>query len=61
MSEMKTIPFKEVINIAMVSRNEGKIKNVIHEGILKEWVGIGWIDLRKATKADKDKYPTVVS
>jgi hypothetical protein len=30
---------------------------VIHEGIVKRWVGIGWVGERKATAADYQKYP----
>ena len=41
----------------MVNGNEKKYKIVIDNGIVKEWVGIGWIKIRKATKADK--YPIV--
>ena len=41
----------------MVNGNEKKYKIVIDNGIVKEWVGIGWIEIRKATKADK--YPIV--
>jgi len=48
---------KKLSNIAMVNGNEKKYKIVIDNGIVKEWVGIGWIKIRKATKADK--YPIV--
>ena len=43
----------------MVNGNETKYKIVIDNGVLKNWVGIGWIELRKATPQDQDKYPTV--
>lgn len=32
---------------------------VIDDGIVKEYVGIGWIELRTATKDDYKKYPEV--
>ncbi len=34
-------------------------KKVIDNGIVYEYVGIGWIALRKATKADYKRYPVV--
>jgi hypothetical protein len=49
-----------VTTIAMVAGNEKFITKIIDEdGLLKEWVGIGWIDIRTATKADRKKYPTL--
>ena len=56
---MKEIPAKELTTSAMVARNESKYSIVIDCGIVKEWVGIGWINLREATPPDYDKYPTV--
>jgi len=56
---MKKIPFSAVSTLKMVSGNEKKYSKVIHDGVLKEWVGIGWIELRTATKVDKLRYPTV--
>jgi hypothetical protein len=56
---MKLIAPKELSNIAMVNGNEKKYKIVIDLGILKEWVGIGWIELRKATTKDLKTYPAV--
>lgn len=55
-----TVKTKDLSNIAMVNGNEGKITAVIRNGILKEWVGIGWIELRVASEHDKEQYPTVV-
>ena len=49
----------ELSNIRMVAGNEKKYKKVILDGMVKEWIGIGWIDLRKATAKDKKKFPTV--
>lgn len=57
---MKTIQARELSTIAMVNRNEKTIKVVIDEGIKKRWVGFGWVEEGKATKKDKDTYPTVV-
>lgn len=44
----------------MAAGNEKRFTRVIDENILKEWVAIGWVDVRKATKEDKKKYPKVV-
>jgi len=57
---MSTIPAKKVTNMAMVNGNERLYKIVINDGYLMEWVGIGWIELRKATPADIKKHPVVV-
>jgi hypothetical protein len=57
MKKPKPVSYRDVSTLAMTSGNEKKLSKVIHEGILKEWVGIGWIDLRPATKEDSKKYP----
>lgn len=46
--------------IRMVQTNEKKFSTVIDSGKLKEWVGFGWIDLRRATEDDLLKYQRVV-
>lgn len=33
---------------------------VIHDGMVKCWVGIGWVVERPATPADKERIPEVV-
>ena len=57
---MKKVHARELQNIRMAGHNEKKYSRVIDDGILLEWVAIGWIDLRKATKEDHKKYPVVV-
>ena len=57
---IQLIPAKELSNIAMVNGNESIYKIVIDNNIVKEWVGIGWIDLRTATPEDLNKYPHVL-
>lgn len=57
---MKTIPVSEVSNIKMARSNEKKYSVIIHNGVVKEWVAIGWIELRKATDEDKEKYSVTV-
>lgn len=59
LKQPKTVKINECSNIRMVCGNEKKFDSVIHNGILKDWVGIGWIDVRKATKEDYKKYRTV--
>lgn len=56
----KTVRRSACSRIAMVGRNERKFTRVIDDGVLKEWVAIGWIDIRKATKSDRSRYPKVV-
>lgn len=34
---------------------------VIHNGMVKCWVGIGWVVERTATPADKERIPEVVN
>lgn len=46
------IPRKDATNIAMVNGNEATITHIIQDGMVKEWVGIGWVELREATPAD---------
>lgn len=41
---------------ASIYGSKGKLCNVIINGILKEFVGIGWIDIRQATKKDYSIY-----
>ena len=47
--------------MAMTSGGERTISKVIHDGKLMHWVGIGWVEVREATEADKEQYPSVVS
>jgi len=57
---MKTVKLSEVTNIGMTTGGEKKYSKIVLLGILKEWVGFGWIELRDATAADIKKYPTVI-
>jgi len=56
---MKIVSRAELSNMRMVSGNEKKYATVIDGGVVKDWVGIGWIDVRKATAKDKLSFPTV--
>jgi len=57
---MKKVKATELSKLRMAGHNEKKYPAVIDNGILKEWVAIGWVDLRKATKEDYEKFPVVV-
>ena len=56
----KVVDASKLSTIAMTTGGEKKFTKVVDGGVLKEWVGIGWIDIGKASKEDKLKYPTVV-
>ena len=49
------IPRAKLTNLRMTAGNEKKYRLVIDGEDVKEWVGIGWITLRKATAADKKR------
>lgn len=58
---MKPDPVKrsELSSLKMVAGNEGLYTKVIDGGRLKEWIGIGWIDIGMATEEHRTLYPTV--
>jgi len=56
---MKQVSARELSKKAMVEGNESEYSIVIDNDIVKEWVGIGWIELRAATEEDLVLYPTV--
>lgn len=51
----------ELTNLRMVAGNERKYDKVIIDGRVKEWVGIGWIDLGMSSDADRLPLPEVVA
>jgi hypothetical protein len=53
------VTFKQVSTLGMTTGGEKRHPIVIHDGLLKDWVGIGWVTLRTATVADARKYPKV--
>lgn len=57
---MKKVKASELSNLRMTAGNEKKYSKVIIGDTLKEWVGIGWIDIGEVTKESKKKYPTVI-
>jgi len=55
----RVVKQSKLTTIAMVNGNEKKYKKVIDtDGLVKEWVGIGWITLDE--KPDKRKHYLVV-
>lgn len=56
---MKTVKRSEVSNLRMVAGNEKKYTHIIDDGVLKAWVGIGWITVRQATDEDLKSHPTL--
>ena len=56
---METVKATELSKLRMVAGNEKIYDAVIDEGVLKEWVGIGWIDIGPAAEEDYEKYPVV--
>lgn len=57
---VKTVHARELATIVMAAGNESKFTMVIDHGVLKQWVGIGWIEIRPANHLDRETYPTVV-
>lgn len=55
----RTVPREKLSNMSMVAGGEKKRRYVIDNGHVKQWVGIGWIDLHPATAEDKRRYETV--
>ena len=56
---MKIIDPGELSNMAMVEGNETKYSIVIDDGVVKEWVGIGWLHIRDASEHDLKTLPHV--
>lgn len=50
----------ELSTLRMAAGNEKKYPAVIDDGRVKEWVGIGWIDVRTPTLEDLAALPVVV-
>lgn len=57
---MKTVPVSKLSSFAMVSGDEKRITKVIHNGKVKEWVGIGWVEVRTPTERDRKTIPQAV-
>lgn len=55
-----TVKRSELRTLLMVAGNEQKYGIVIDGRVVKEWVGFGWISLRKPSKDDISRYPKVI-
>ena len=56
-----TVKAEDLSIMRMTMGGEKKYTKVIHKGVLKEWVGIGWLTLKgKPTREDYKRYPRVV-
>lgn len=49
----------ELSNLRMVAGNENKYDKVIIDGVVKQWVGIGWVDEGKPTPKQLKTLPIV--
>ena len=54
-----TVLTSDLTTHRMAGGMENMIKTVIHDGVVKDWVGIGWITLDEAP--DPDKHPVAIS
>lgn len=60
--KITTVKSSDLTLLKMVAGGEKRHRIVVDtDGILKEWVGFGWISLRQASKADRERWPRVVS
>ena len=53
------LTYSQVQLISMTTGGEKRISKTIHEGRIKQWVGIGWVDEGVAKPAYYYKYPEV--
>lgn len=54
-----TVLRRQLATVHMVASGENRHPIVIDDRTVKEWVGFGWIVLRRATSDDFTKYPIV--
>ncbi len=57
---MLTVKRSELSSMKMVEGNEKKFSKVIDGGVVKEWVGFGWLMLGLANADDEKTLPKVV-
>lgn len=59
--KVKTVEASELTLRKMKAGGEKRHNIVVDtDGRLKEWVGMGWITIREATPADRQRWPRVV-
>ena len=56
---MKKIPRSELSTIRMVAGNEKKYSTVIVDGVIKDWVGFGWVGEDTPTAEQRKTIPEV--
>lgn len=57
---MTTVYRDELTAMRMVAGNEKKYSIVVDGGVVKEWVGFGWIEIGRASDTDRAVFPVVV-
>lgn len=57
-NKIKTVKRKEVTNFGMLTGGEKKYTKIIIDGVVKEWVGIGWVSIDD--EPDTNKYPVLI-
>jgi hypothetical protein len=56
----KEVRAEECSSFKMVSGNEKRLTRVIDDGVVKNWVGIGWVSEGSASEADRGELPHVI-
>lgn len=56
----KTVDAAELSFLRMVAGNENKYDRVIDEGVVKQWVGFGWVAEGPPDPIDVESCPVVV-
>lgn len=56
----KPVTADQCSKVRMVAGGEERHPIVIDDGVVKEWVAIGWVDNGPATEEDYERYPEVV-
>lgn len=49
----------ELTSLRMVAGNEKKYSTVVDNGVVKVWVGYGWLETRPANDHDYEIFPEV--
>ncbi len=57
---MKTVKSSELASFRMVASNEKKYDRVIDKGVVKQWVGFGWVTEEAPTDEERATLPFVV-
>lgn len=60
MKKSKTYPRHRTHPALMGCGGRDKPRTIIDGDRVMDYVGIGWIEIRKATKADRNKFPKLI-